>query len=118
MDNKHNIKNDRYQFIGGSNAAVIGNYYIDTNLLLMAKVSSELIAPKDFASDKKVEQLFSHKTLSLLEKGINESKVTGLDSNYGALCATWYFARLHLYAVNGISMPAKHRAMYLGISMF
>ena len=58
VDNKHNIKNDRYQFIGGSNAATIGNYCIDTNLLLMAKVSSELIAPKDFASDKKVEQLF------------------------------------------------------------
>ena len=55
VENKYNIKNDRYQFIGDSNVVVIGNYYIDTNLLLMAKVSSELIAPKDFTSDKKVE---------------------------------------------------------------
>ena len=30
VDNKHNVKNDRYQLIGGSNAATIGNYYIDT----------------------------------------------------------------------------------------
>lgn len=55
INNKHNIKNNRYQHIGGSNPAVIGNYCIDCNLLLMANVSSELIAPKDFASDKKVE---------------------------------------------------------------
>ena len=55
VDNKHNVKNDRHQFIGGSNAETMGNYYIDTNLLIMAEVSSELLAPKDFASDKKVE---------------------------------------------------------------
>ena len=88
MDNKHNIKNDQYQFIGGSNVAVIGNYYIDTNLLLIAKVSSELIVPKDFVSDKKVEQLFLCKTLSLLEKCIIESNVSGLDSDYSTVCAT------------------------------
>ena len=34
VDNKHNINNDRYQLIGGSNAATIGNYYIDTNLYI------------------------------------------------------------------------------------
>ena len=118
VNNKHNVKNDRYQFIGGSNAAVMGNYYIDTNLLLMAKVSIELIAPKDFASDKKVEQLFSYNTLNLVEQGINNCDFIGLEGDFGVLCTTWYFSRLHLHAVNGINIPAKHRAMYLGMSMF
>ena len=26
LDNEHNVKNDRYQLIGGSNAATMGNY--------------------------------------------------------------------------------------------
>ena len=53
VDNKHNVKNNRCQFIGGSNAATMGNYHIGTNLLIMAEVSSKLLAPKDFASDKR-----------------------------------------------------------------
>ena len=53
VNNKYNMKNDRCQFIGGSNSVVIGNYYVDANLLLIAKVSSELIVLKDFASNKK-----------------------------------------------------------------
>lgn len=118
VDNKHNVKNDRYQFIGGSNAATIGNYYIDTNLLLMARVSSDLIAPKDFASDKKVEQLFSYASLSKVDDAIYEGDIIGLEGDYAVLCITWYFSRLHLYAVNALNIPSKHRAMYLGLSMF
>jgi hypothetical protein len=26
--------------------------------------------------------------------------------------------RLHLHAINALNVPAKHRAMYLGLSMF
>ena len=118
VDNKHNVKNDRYQLIGGSNAATIGNYYIDTNLLLLAEVSSELIAPKDFASDKKVEQLFSYNTLNKVDEQIQEGNIVGLGGDYGVLCTTWYFIRLHLYSINATNVPAKHRAMYLGLSMF
>ena len=55
VDNKYNIKNDRYQLIGRSNAAMIGNYYVNMNLLFIAQVSSDLIPLKDFALDKKVE---------------------------------------------------------------
>ena len=118
VDNKHNVKNDRYQLIGGSNAATIGNYYIDTNLLILAEVSSELIAPKDFASDKKVEQLFSYATLNKVDEQIQEGNIIGLGGDYGVLCVTWYFMRLHLYSINATNVPAKHRAMYLGLSMF
>jgi hypothetical protein len=118
VDNKHNVKNDRYQLIGGSNAATIGKYYVDTNLLLMAGVSSDLIAPKDFASDKKVEQLFSYPTINKVNEGIEEGNVIGLEGDYAVLCITWFFMRLHLYAVNALNVPAKHRAMYLGLSMF
>ena len=117
VDNKHNIKNDRYQLIGGSNAACIGNYYIDTNLLLMAGVSSELLVPKDFASDKKVEQLFSYPTISKVDNEIQEGNIIGLVGDYAVLCIIWYFMRLHLFAVNAPNVPAKHQAMYLGLSM-
>ena len=117
VDNKHNVKNDRYQLIGGSNVATMGNYYIDTNLLLMAGVSADLIAPKDFASDKKVEQLFSYSTMDKVDQEIEKGNIIGLQGDYGVLVVTFFFMRLHLFAVNALNVPAKHRAMYLGLSM-
>ena len=33
VDNKHNVKNDRYQIIGGSCIPTIGNLVVDTYLL-------------------------------------------------------------------------------------
>ena len=117
VDNKHNVKNDRYQLIGGSNVATMGTYCIDTNLLLMAGVSADLIAPKDFASDKKVEQLFSYPTISKVDKELEKGNIIGLQGDYGVLCVAWFFMRLHLFAVNALNVPAKHRAMYVGLSM-
>ena len=118
VDNKHNVKNDRYQLIGGSNAATIGNYYVDTNLLLMSHASSELIVPKDFASDKKVEELFSYNTIEKVDNCFSNSAISGITGDFAVLCVTWFFCRLHLHAVNGLNVPAKHRAMYLGLSLF
>ena len=117
VDNKHNVKNDRYQLIGGSNVATMGTYCIDTNLLLMAGVSADLIAPKDFASDKKVEQLFSYPTINKVDNELEQGNIVGLQGDYGVLCVTWFFMRLHLFAVNALNVPAKHRAMYVGLSM-
>ena len=54
VDNKHCIKNDQCQIIGGSFSATIGDYGIDCNILLQTKVSTDLIFIKDFSSDKKV----------------------------------------------------------------
>jgi len=54
VDNKHCIKNDCYQLIGGSCIATIRNHNIDCNILLQAGVSKDLIVIKDFTSNKKV----------------------------------------------------------------
>ena len=48
VNNKCNIKNNRYQFTRKSNAATMGNYCVNTNLLLIAEVSSKLLTPKVF----------------------------------------------------------------------
>ena len=117
VDNKHDVKNDRHQLIGGSNVATMGTYFIDTNLLLMAGASADLIAPKDFASDKKVEELFSYPTISKVDKELEKGNIIGLQGDYGVLCVTWFFMRLHLFAVNALNVPAKHRAMHVGLSM-
>ena len=55
VDNKYNVKNHRYQYIGSSNVASLGYSIVDINLLLQANVSKDLISVKDFFSDKKVE---------------------------------------------------------------
>ena len=118
VDNKHNIKNDRCQLIGRSNVATIGNYYVDTNLLLMAQVSSNLLAPKDFASDKKVEQIFSYPTINKVDTDAQDRNIIGLEGDCAILCVTWFFIRLCLFAVSIVNVPSKHRAICLGLSMF
>ena len=72
VDNKHNVKNHRHQCMGGSNVASIGNTMIDVNLLLQANISKDLISPKDFSSDKKVEQLFSFGALLKVYNSFSE----------------------------------------------
>ena len=37
VDNKHCIQNDRCQLIGGSNAAAVGNNFIDVDLLAQSE---------------------------------------------------------------------------------
>ena len=57
VDNKQNVKNDRYQIIGGSCIPTIVNLVVDADLLQQSGVSPGLIKIKDFASDKLVEDL-------------------------------------------------------------
>ena len=113
----HNIKNDRYQFIGGSCLPTIGNLVVDADLLRQAEVSAELIRVKDFASDKKVETLVSYKMLKVLSSALSSGKAVGLIEDAGALACTLMFMRLHLHAVNGKDVPANHRALFLWCSM-
>ena len=117
VDNKHNVKNHRYQYIGGSNVASIGNSIVDVNLLLQANVSKDLISPKDFSSDKKVEQLFSFGTLLKVHNSYSEGSSTSKFMDYSSLLATFFFSKLHLYAINALHVPAKHRAFYLCITV-
>jgi len=67
-DPNHNVKNLRYQEIGGSGEvpAVIGNYVFDSMMLKMARVARELLRIDDFASDALVLRLASHQTVSKL----------------------------------------------------
>jgi hypothetical protein len=67
-DTNHNVKNYRYQEIGGSGfvPAVIGNFIFDVMLLKMAGVPRELLRIDDFASDAIVLRLASHSTVGKL----------------------------------------------------
>lgn len=66
-DTNHNIKNWRYQIIGGSGVPSIGKLAVDSDLLRLASVSEDLIRPKDFASDLLVLKLVSYETLHKLQ---------------------------------------------------
>ena len=54
VDSKHCIKSDMYKLIGGSRTSTLGKYSIYYCVLLHAGMSKDLLAPKEFASDKKV----------------------------------------------------------------
>ena len=48
---------------------------------------------------------------------IRDGRADGKIEDAGALGCSLFFMRLHLYAVNGRRVPAKHRALYLWVSM-
>ena len=110
--NKHNAKNDRYQIIGGYCITTIGTLVVDTDILRQSGVSADLIKIKDFASDKLVEDLCSYKTLNMLYDDVSNGATEGLFEDAGALSCTIFFMKLHLHSVNGLTVPAKHRALY------
>jgi hypothetical protein len=101
VDNKHNIRNDRYQVIGGQALVSVGTWVCDSDLLLQSGVSQELIRIKDFASDKLVDDLCFHKVLKHVMDTMDERTATGNDEDAAALLCTLFFMKLHLAAVNG-----------------
>ena len=117
-DPNHNAKSERYQIIagGGTVGCTLGMYVIDTYVLRVAGVSMDDYRPSDFASDHLVLKLISYNTI---EKIANADPLLGSTSSgdKGVLAATFFFMRIHLYAVNGKSVPARHRAVYLWCSM-
>ncbi len=117
VDNKHNIKNDRYQIIGGSGVPLVGKYVADVNLIRQAGIPEYLWIVKDFASDKKVEDLFSDCTMKEIEEAMIEGRATGLIEDCGAVAVTMFFLRLHLHAMNARLEVSHCHAMYLWMSM-
>lgn len=95
----------------------IGNCAIDCDLLLQSDTSSELIAPKDFASDRKVERLFSFETMLKVSACIESGDAIGTDRDYASLMLTLMFAKLHLCSVNALNVLSKHIAYFLGVTM-
>ena len=62
-DNKHNMKPWRYQIIGGSCFNLIGKYVLDTGLIRLSGISSEIWRPIDFTSYLLVLKCVSFKSL-------------------------------------------------------
>ena len=111
------MNNYCYQIIGGYFIPEIGNLVVDTDILRKSVVSADLINIKEFVSYKLVEDLCSYKTLKKLSDGVNNGATEGLIEDACALSCTIFFVKLHLNYVNGLIVPAKHRALYLWTSM-
>ena len=116
-DTNHNIKSWRYQIIAGADkqGCTIGGLMIDSYPLRLS-VSMDVWCPSDFASDLLVLRLCSHDTILKMSQAETNFGST-LAGDKGALGLTLFFMRLHLYAVNGKSVPATHRAVYMWCSM-
>jgi hypothetical protein len=72
VDNKHNVKNDQYQLIGGSGVPLVGKYVANVDLIRQVGVQEDLFIVKDFASDKKVKELFLYGTIKKIEDAITD----------------------------------------------
>jgi hypothetical protein len=70
-------------------------------------VSQELIRIKDFASDKLVDDLCSHKVLKGVMDAMDERTVTGNDEDAAALLCLLFFMKLHLSCRKWPTCPCK-----------
>jgi hypothetical protein len=51
VGNKHDVKNDQYQFIGRSGVTLVEKYVTDVDLIWQAGIPEDLLIAKEFASD-------------------------------------------------------------------
>ena len=112
-DNNHNMKNPRYQIMGGSSVAVLGKEVVDPFLLKITAVSTELWITEDYASYLIFLRLDSTRILTkicMLEK---DNDNTG---SLTVLCLSLYFMRLRLYAINTTDTNYLERMKYMWAS--
>ena len=106
-DTNHNIKNQRYQYIGGSSPASIGHYVFDSFMLVEAGVSKECIRIEDFASDALPMKLASTSTIrNLIACSFPDV------GNCAVTIVSLAFMRLRSYSVNARKLDWKARAIY------
>ena len=106
-DTNHNVKNSRYQLIGGSSAAVMGRYVFDPWLLKVAGVPSEHIRIDDFASDALPMRLASSNNIAkIINSGFHDV------GNCAVTTMSLTFMRLRSYAVNARTGHWRHRAIF------
>jgi hypothetical protein len=111
-DPNHDVKNHRYQLIGGSSPASRRYFVFDSFLLKLAGVAKELICIEDFASDALPMQLASISTIRrVIEFGAPDI------GNTTVKVVSLAFTRLQLYAVNGRKVTWRDRAMYSWATM-
>ena len=82
---------------------------MDVNLLLQAEISKELIRPKDFSSDQKVEELFSYVTANELSEVVESVQAIKKIENCVSLLLTFLMSQLYLHAVNVKHVLARDR---------
>eukprot|EP00957_Ditylum_brightwellii_P095779 7297463-Ditylum_brightwellii.AAC.1 len=117
-DPNHNSKSKRYQIIaaGGTVGCTLGMYVINTYIFCLAGVIMDHWRPNNFASDLLLLKLNSYDTIERIAR-VDPLLGSTSSGNKGVLAATFFFMRIHLYGVNGKSVPARHCAMYLWYSM-
>ena len=86
---------------------------MDPGLIIIAGVRKDLWRVKDWASDQVVTALASPDTVTRIAS-LRDSEDTG---SVALMCATMFFLRLRLYAVNGHNIPARERITYIWVSM-
>ena len=110
-DPNHNVKNGRYQWIGGSSAAVMGFYVFNPSYLKLAGVPPYLWQIKDWESDAVLFQLCSYKTITkMMEYRYRYVVDTG---NFAVSVVSLVFGRLLAYAVNANSVTWRQHDIHL-----
>lgn len=111
-DTNHNVKNARYQLIGGSSCAVFGRYVFDPWYLKLARINQKLWRIDDFASDAVVLSLASVKTIQALQAYTETDGIKYDIGNHAVTVVSLVFLRLHAYAVNANGLSWRDRALY------
>ncbi len=103
-DTNHNVKNARYQLIGGSLCAVIGSYILDPWYLMMVDIHQNLWRIDDYASDVAVLLLASVKTIQALHSYTKRNTIKYNFGNHAVMVVLVVFLQLHAYAVNATAL--------------
>ena len=85
---------------------------VDAYLLRTAGLAMDEWQPNNFVADLPVLKLSSFETIQKLSQSSPEFGLTS-EGDKVVLALTLFFVCLHLHAVNGKSVSAKHRAIYV-----
>jgi hypothetical protein len=116
-DNNHNVKNSRYQFIGGSSLVSIGAYVFDPALIRLSKVNQKLWRVEDFASNAVVLKLASVDTIQKLHMLALQDRINCDVGNHAVTVISHLFLRLWVYAVNSRMVPWRDQAVYSWVTL-
>jgi hypothetical protein len=107
LDTNHNVKNSRYQLIGGSSPASIGAYIFDFDpaLIHLAKVNQKLWRVEDFSSNAELLKLASVDTIQKLHTLALQDRMNCNVGNYAVTVISLLFLKLWAYAVNSRMVP-------------
>lgn len=112
-DTNYNMKNLRYQLVGGSSITVLGKEVVDPFLLKIAGITTELWKIDDYASDLIVLRLASTRILTKICMLEEENDNIG---SLAVLCLS-LFMRLRLYAINTTETNFLERMNYMWASL-